>query len=366
MLPRPLAYVLGGGGSRGAVQLGMLRALATTDLRPDLVVGTSVGSLNGAILASEPGGAAAKLEDIWPRIDRQQVFPGGFFLKTLAATTSGRPYVFDPTPLSELMAECIPESRFEDLELPFVAMATDLDTGVRVELDSGDLRSALLASSAVPIAFPWVERDGRRLVDGGLVDNIPVREARARGARSVMVLDCGIFGAEGRWSEGIMGVAVQALAIAGRQQITVDLEIAAEVPVLYFPVPATIPTTIFDFESAEALAQESYEQGMRARCTCSPASDPSPGSCRPASTASLRSRSSTPRSRRCFGPFPSRSRTPVSRRRRRPARTVPRSPRPCARPRTSSPQYAGTPLGRGGRGAPRRPPRGPSPAPGIR
>ena len=261
MVPRPLAYVLGGGGSRGAVQLGMLRALAETDLRPDLVIGTSVGSLNGAILASDPDGATAKLEDIWPRIDRQQVFPGGFLLRTLAATTAGRPYIFDPTPLSDLLAEYLPVSRIEDLDLPFVAVATDLDSGVRIDLESGDLRTALLASSAIPVAFPWVERDGRRLVDGGLVANIPVRQAVARGAKSVMVLDCGIFGAQGRWSEGIMGVAVQAFAIAGRQQITVDLEIAADVPMLYLPVPATIPTTIFDFESTEALAQESYEQG---------------------------------------------------------------------------------------------------------
>ncbi len=262
MVPRPLAYVLGGGGSRGAVQLGMLQALANTDLRPDLVIGTSVGSLNGAVLASDPDHAATKLTEIWPRIDRQQVFPGGFLLKTLAATTSGRPYVFDPTPLSDLLHEYLPVSRIEDLEVPFTAIATDLDTGVRVDMDSGDLRTALLASSAVPVAFPWVERDGRRLVDGGLVANIPVRQAVARGARSVLVLDCGIFGAEGRWSQGIMGVVVQSLAIAGRQQVTVDLEVAADVPVLYFPVPASIPTTIFDFESTAALAAESYEQGM--------------------------------------------------------------------------------------------------------
>jgi NTE family protein len=262
MVPRPLAYVLGGGGSRGAVQLGMLQALANTDLRPDLVIGTSVGSLNGAILASDPDHAALKLTEIWPRIDRQQVFPGGFFMKTLAATAAGRPYVFDPTPLSDLLHEYLPVSRIEDLEVPFTAIATDLDTGVRVEMDSGDLRTALLASSAVPIAFPWVDREGRRLVDGGLVANVPVRQAVARGARSVMVLDCGIFGAEGRWSQGIMGVAVQAFAIAGRQQVTVDLEVAADVPVLYFPVPASIPTTIFDFESTAALASESYEQGM--------------------------------------------------------------------------------------------------------
>jgi len=264
MIPRPLAYVLGGGGSRGAVQLGMLQALAETDLRPDLVVGTSVGALNGAILASDPDHAAATLSDIWPRLDRQQVFPGGFLRRTLAATTSGRPYVFDPAPLSDLLAEYLPVTRVEDLEVPFTAVASDLDTGVRVELDSGDLRTALMASTAVPVAFPWVELDGRRLVDGGLVANIPIRVAVARGARSVLVLDCGIFGAEGRWSQGMVGVVVQSLAIAGRQQVSVDLAVASEIPVLYFPVPASIPTTIFDFESTAALSAESYEQSVRA------------------------------------------------------------------------------------------------------
>jgi len=264
MVPRPLAIVFGGGGSRGAVQLGMLQALAETDLRPDLVVGTSVGSLNGAIFASDPALAAVKLAEIWARMDRQQVFPGGFFLKTLAATTAGRSYVFDPTPLSDLIAEYLPVSRIEDLELPFTAIATDLDSGVRVELDSGDLRTALLASSAVPVAFPSVEIGGRRLVDGGLVANIPIRQAVARGAKSVLVLDCGIFGAAGRWSQGIFGVVVQSLAIAGRQQVTVDLAVAADIPVLYFPVPASILTTIFDFEGTAVLAQESFEQGRSA------------------------------------------------------------------------------------------------------
>ena len=264
MVPRPLAIVFGGGGSRGAVQLGMLQALAETDLRPDLVVGTSVGSLNGAIFASDPDLAAGKLAEIWARMDRQQVFPGGFFLKTLAATTAGRTYVFDPTPLSDLIAEYLPVSRIEDLELPFTAIATDLDSGVRVELDSGDLRTALLASSAVPVAFPSVDIGGRRLVDGGLVANIPIRQAVARGAKSVLVLDCGIFGAAGRWSQGIVGVVVQSLAIAGRQQVTVDLAVAADIPVLYFPVPASIPTTIFDFEATAVLAQESFEQSRSA------------------------------------------------------------------------------------------------------
>ena len=263
MLPRPLAFVFGGGGSRGAVQLGMLRALARTDLTPDLVVGTSVGSLNGAVVAAHPVDGLAMLEEIWPRLDREQVFPGGFVRQALSATRTHRSYVFDSTPLSDLLGEYLPVASIEDLELPFVAMATDLDTGARVELDSGDLRSALLASSAVPIAYPWVERDGRRLVDGGLVCNVPVRQTVERGATSVLVLDCGIFDAEGRWAEGLVGVAIQAFTISGRQQISTDLVVAADVPVLYLPVPQAIPTTIFDFESTTGLADHAHELSSR-------------------------------------------------------------------------------------------------------
>ena len=75
-LPGPVAFVLGGGGAYGAVQMGMLRALALTDVRPDLVIGTSVGSINGAIVAADPERASASLVELWPQIDRKQVFPG--------------------------------------------------------------------------------------------------------------------------------------------------------------------------------------------------------------------------------------------------------------------------------------------------
>lgn len=255
LLPHPVAYVLGGGGPRGAVQLGMLQALAETDLLPDLVVGTSVGSINGAVLAMDPATAAHTLAEIWPRIDRQEVFPGGVVLSTIKATRSKRSYVFDPEPLSDLMAEYMPVQRIEDLAVPYVAVATDFDAGVPVEIDRGDLRTAMLASAAIPVAYPWVDYEGRRLVDGGLVANVPVRQAIERGAKSVIVLDCGTFGTEGKWAEGIIGVLVQTLAIASRQQIAHDLRFAADVPVLYLPVPDSIPTTVFDFGSTHSLSE---------------------------------------------------------------------------------------------------------------
>ncbi len=205
LLPQPTAFVLGGGGSYGAVQMGMIRALAETDLRPSLVVGTSVGALNGVLVAANPETGPTALAAVWPQIERKQVFPGNVVSHALAVGSS-RPWLFNPGPLSDLVAAHLPVTHVEDLAVPFVAVATDLDTGVRVEIDSGDLRSALLASSAIPGVFPWVERDGRRLVDGGLVANVPVGGGLARGAKSVVVLDCGRFGTDGRWAQGLIAV----------------------------------------------------------------------------------------------------------------------------------------------------------------
>jgi NTE family protein len=252
-LPRPVAFVMGGGGSRGAVQLGMLQAVAPSGLVPDLVVGTSVGSLNGALIAQAPSTAVLELASVWSQIDRDNVFPGGMIRQTIAATAGNRSYVFDSAPLASLLGAHLSARTFEELAVPFVAIATDLDTGQRVELEHGDLMSALLASSAVPVAYPWVERDGRRLVDGGLVANVALRQAYERGARSIVVFDCGIFGARGRWSDGIVGVLAQSLAIAGRQQLATDIHVAEDAVVVYLPVLESIPTTIFDFEATQQL-----------------------------------------------------------------------------------------------------------------
>lgn len=260
-LPGPVAYVLGGGGAYGAVQMGMLRALALTDVRPDLVIGTSVGSINGAVVAADPDGAAAALVELWPQIDRKQVFPGMVITHAIA-TAGGRPYLFDPGPLTELLATYLPAQRVEDLAVPFAAVATDLDTGELVLLDSGDLSQALLASSAIPGVFPWVERDDRRLVDGGLVAMVPVRQAVERGAGSVVVLDCGQYRPGSRRTDGLLGVLVQSLAIAARQQVTLDLAVAEQVPVVYLPAPHAIRSTLFDFAHTEPLAERAYADSV--------------------------------------------------------------------------------------------------------
>lgn len=260
-MPRPTAFVLGGGGSWGAVHLGMLRALARTDLRPDLVVGTSVGSLNGAIVAADPDSALDRLESLWPNVTRDEVFPGGVF-KGLRTLTTSKAWIFDNAPLTDYLTKALPVQTFEDLALPFVAVSTDFSTGEQVEMDSGDLRSALMASSAIPGIFPWVERDGRRLVDGCLVANVPIAVAAARGARSLVVLDCGLQGVQAGAASTLVEVLDQAAAIFGRRQIAADLQRCADLPTVWLSRGSLNTTTALDFSLTSTLIIEGFEHSI--------------------------------------------------------------------------------------------------------
>jgi NTE family protein len=253
-LPRPTAFVLGGGGSWGALQLGMLQALAETDLTPDLVVGTSVGSLNGAVLAHDPALAVERLEELWPGVSKDDVFPGGW-VRGVRTLTESRAWLYDNQPLTDLLTSRLPATSFEDMAVPFVAVATDFTNGALAELDSGDLRSALLASSAIPGIFPWVERDGRRLVDGMLVANVPITVALKHGARSMVVLDCGLGGVQPRAAGTFVEVLTQSTAIYARRQMAGDLLACAGVPMVWLTPSDPHETTQLDFSATAALIE---------------------------------------------------------------------------------------------------------------
>jgi NTE family protein len=257
LLPKPTAFVFGGGGSWGALHWGILRALAETDIRPDLVVGTSVGSLNGAIAAVDPGHSAEILGQLWPSVTRDQVFPGGV-LRSLNTLRTSRGWLYDSDNLAEYLAARLPVATIEELQLPYVAIATDFATGARVEMDRGDLKSALLASSAIPGIFPWVDREGRRLVDGGLVSNVSTDVARNRGAKSIVVLDCGLFGVSPTLSDSIVDILAQTVAIQSRQQVINDLSASLDVPVLWLAGPELTSTSQLDFSHTATLADSAY------------------------------------------------------------------------------------------------------------
>jgi NTE family protein len=184
------AFVLGGGGMLGAHEVGMLRALSLAGIRPDVVVGTSVGALNGAFVAADPAGAAARLAQLWQGDTLRQAFSETLWGRAVRLARSGT-HLHAIEPLRRMLGETLPVSDFADLELPFHCVAASIEHATARWFSSGPIVPAILASCAVPGLLPPVEVDGEHYFDGGLVDSIPVGRAVALGASTVYVLHVG-------------------------------------------------------------------------------------------------------------------------------------------------------------------------------
>ena len=182
--------MLGGGGLLGAHEVGMLRALAKAGIRPDLVVGTSIGAVNGAFVAADPEGAAERLADLWQGESLRVVFSETVFGRAARLVKSGT-HLHAIEPLRKLLADKLPIQNFEDLQLPFHCVAAGIEDATARWFETGPLVPAVMASCAVPGLLPPVEIDGRHYFDGGLVDSIPVGRAVALGATTVYVLQVG-------------------------------------------------------------------------------------------------------------------------------------------------------------------------------
>ena len=176
-----IALVLGGGAARGFAHIGVIRTLEQEKIPIDMIVGTSVGSLIGAIYASDMN--SFELEWTAFALEKDSIFDYGIMN---AFTGMG---LANGDKLEEFVRTKIATSNIEDLKLPFVAVATDLNRGTRVVLDRGSVAKAVHASSAVPGVFNPVEHQGRLLVDGGVMDNIPIAVAREKGADIVIAVD---------------------------------------------------------------------------------------------------------------------------------------------------------------------------------
>jgi NTE family protein len=260
-LPKPIAYVLGGGGSYGASQAGQLRALARTDLRPDFVVGTSVGSLNGTILAETPETAGDRLSAFWSLVDRDMIF--GSTRTMMMNLASLRPALAEPGPLRSLIERSTTSRDFADLELPLTAVAADVNTGRHVELNSGDLVSALMASTAIPGVFPSVIRDGRKLIDGGVLANIPIGVAAEQGAETIVVLDCGFNLFAPRTDPTLPHVLLRAAAMMAAAQVRRDLALYADRTILYVPAKWPAASRPYDFTKSQINNSESYSLALK-------------------------------------------------------------------------------------------------------
>jgi NTE family protein len=185
------AFVLGGGGVLGANEVGMLRALLEAGIVPDMILGTSIGALNGAVLASDPSTASVeRLTELWTSADEAGVFSGGMLsrLSTLAKT---RTHAHPNEPLRAMLERALPVETIEELTVPFQCVAASIERASEHWFTEGSIVDAVLASSAVPGLLPPVELDGENFFDGGLVNSIPVDRAVALGAATIFVLQVG-------------------------------------------------------------------------------------------------------------------------------------------------------------------------------
>jgi NTE family protein len=184
------AFVLGGGGVLGATQVGMLRALLEAGRVPALVVGTSVGALNGAAIAADPTAhGVAVLAGLWSALSDSGMFTGSL-LSQASRLARHRTHLHSPEPLRRLLAENLP-ALIEDLAVPFQCVAASIESASARWFDRGSLADAVLASCAVPGLLPPVQIDGEHFLDGGLVHSIPVGRALALGAAEIYVLHVG-------------------------------------------------------------------------------------------------------------------------------------------------------------------------------
>jgi NTE family protein len=180
--PVKIALVLGGGGARGFAHVGVIRVLEQERIPVDLIVGASAGSLIGALYAGV--GDSFELESMAWQAEKDDIFDWSLFSSTRGPVTGKA--------LEEFVGRHVKASSIEQLAIPFVAVATDLNAGTEVVLDRGPVGPAIHASSAIPGVFRPVSLGGRTLVDGGVVDPIPVSVARARGADVVIAVDIGM------------------------------------------------------------------------------------------------------------------------------------------------------------------------------
>jgi len=250
----------------GAVEVGMLRALEEHGIRADLVLGTSIGALNGAAYAADPEGAVERLTELWTGFDANSPFEASLFEQagTIARTWT---HLHGNHRLRRLLLEHLPVRTFEDLVVPFACVAADIERSGARWFSSGDLIEPLLASTAVPGLLPPVEIDGHHYLDGGLVDSIPVDRAIELGATCIYVLQVGRVEQRMEPPRNPWEVALVAFELARRHRFTEVMEtLPPDVDVHVLPVGpfAAAPTGLVQLRYQEAGAiplriQSAYE-----------------------------------------------------------------------------------------------------------
>lgn len=192
-----VAFVLGGGGNLGAIQVGQLRALAERNIVPDLVLGCSVGALNGGAFAADPTIAGVRhLEHIWAEIQHEPgtLMPGSWIPNPVQLVRKGPALNPNDGLRRTIQRFLVGKQTFDELHVPFQCVATDVDAGAETWFSDGPLLEPILASAALPAVYPVVTIGEQRFLDGGVLNNVPIARAIELGARKIYVLHVGLHG----------------------------------------------------------------------------------------------------------------------------------------------------------------------------
>ncbi|MDV7353240.1 patatin-like phospholipase family protein [Rhodococcus oxybenzonivorans] len=255
------AFVLSGGASLGAIEVGMLQTLIGRGIRPDLVVGTSVGALNGAWLAAGSSESDLReLADLWRGLKRSSVFPTGLFTGFVGFVGIDN-HLVSNRGIRRILEKHLRFGRMEDAPIPLHVIAADVLTGKDVRLSSGPAVDAVLASAAIPGILPPVVVEGRALVDGGVVNNTPISHAIELGATTVWVLPTGYACTLSEVPRSALGMALLGVTLAINQRLALDIERyegAADIKVV--PPLCPLDTSPADFGDADELIRRAREQ----------------------------------------------------------------------------------------------------------
>ena len=256
------AFVFSGGGSLGAIQVGMLRVLLSHGLRPDFVVGASVGAINASYFASAPDAeCVARLGQIRSGLRRADIFP--FTLTSAFGLIRRRGYIVDPGKLRRVVETNLPCSRIEDAKIPLHIMATT-QQGIGIRLSSGSVVDAILASTAIPGVFPAVDINGEALMDGAVAANTPVRLAADLGASRIIILPTGYACALKEPPRRAIARALHAVTLMIAWQLIYELErMSDDIQIHLVPTLCPLAVSPFDFSKSKELIERAAQSTQK-------------------------------------------------------------------------------------------------------
>jgi NTE family protein len=255
------ALVLCGGGAQGAAEIGFYQAMTELGIKPDFIVGSSVGALNGAFIAS--GIEIPDLKEIWTEISGRKLYR---FNPELLWKWGDASSLFKPTGLKRFLKKRLPVKTFEELDIPLTVVATDLQEAISVYLEEGPLVPALMASTAIPVYFPPQAMNGDQLVDGGITNNIPIDRAYEKGADTIY---CMLSECRHQFSHsvnGLFNMIIRTAQVSQHQKLRNDIRRIADDTELYLLDLCinTRLTSVLDFSKTEMIIEEAYRFAKRA------------------------------------------------------------------------------------------------------